>query len=117
LGSKNQREIKRMRPMVQTINEIEERLRSVSDEDLRARTKAWQDELKAIEDPEARWKRMDEILPEAFAVVKNAARRMTERQVTFNVCDQAMKWEMVHFDVQLIGGMVLHKGRIAEMAT
>ena len=117
LGSKNQREIKRMRPLVQQINEIEEGLRNVSDDDLRARTAAWQSELKAMTSREEQWKRLDEILPEAFAVVKNAARRLTERQQTFSVCDQPMKWEMIHFDVQLIGGMVLHRGRIAEMAT
>ncbi len=70
-----------------------------------------------IEDPEALGRRLDEILPEAFAVVKNAARRLTERQQTFTVCDQPMTWNMVHFDVQLIGGIVLHRGRIAEMAT
>src|SRR5439155_4264620 len=52
-----------------------------------------------------------------FAVVKNSARRLTERGQTFTVCDQPMKWEMVHFDVQLIGGIVLHQGKIAEMAT
>ena len=62
-------------------------------------------------------RQLDEILPEAFAVVKNAARRLTERQQTFEVCDQPMTWNMVHFDVQLIGGIVLHRGRIAEMAT
>ena len=50
-------------------------------------------------------------------MVKNAARRLTERQQSFTVCDQPMTWDMVHFDVQLIGGIVLHRGRIAEMAT
>ena len=50
--------------------------------------------------------RLDEIMPEAFAVVKNAARRLTERKHTFDVCDQPMTWNMVHFDVQLVGGMV-----------
>ncbi len=62
-------------------------------------------------------RKLDEILPEAFAVVKNGARRLTERQEEFTVCDQPMTWAMVHFDVQLVGGMVLHRGRIAEMAT
>src|ERR1700726_3745013 len=57
------------------------------------------------------------MLPEAFAVVKNAARRLKERKQTFTVCDQPMTWDMVHFDVQLVGGIVLHRGRIAEMAT
>ena len=59
----------------------------------------------------------NEICQKAFAAVKNAARRMSERQATFNVCDQPYTWNMVHFDVQLIGGICLHRGMIAEMAT
>ncbi|HEY8902007.1 MAG TPA: preprotein translocase subunit SecA [Chthoniobacterales bacterium] len=117
LGSKNQRELRRMQPTVRRINEIEAQLGSLSDEDLRAKTAAWKEELAKIEDPKALQARLDEILPEAFAVVKQAARRLTERKHSFTVCDQAVTWNMVHFDVQLIGGMVLHKSRIAEMAT
>ena len=117
LGSKNQREIKRMRPTVAHINEIEEQLRSLSDDELRAKTAAWQAELRAMPTLDEQWKKLDEILPEAFAVVKNGARRLTERQQSFTVCDQPMTWNMIHFDVQLIGGMVLHRGKIAEMAT
>ena len=117
LGSKNQREIKRLHPIVRTINAFEEQYKALSDDELRAKTAAWKAEVSTIEDPEALARRLDEILPEAFAVVKNAARRLTERQVTFQVCDQPMTWNMVHFDVQLIGGIVLHRGRIAEMAT
>ncbi len=117
LGSKNQREIKRLAPVVRRINELDEQFKSLSDDDLRAKTAQWQAELRDIEDPDDRWKRLDEILPEAFAVVKNGARRLTERQAEFTVCDQPMNWAMVHFDVQLVGGIVLHRGRIAEMAT
>ena len=117
LGSKNQREIKRLRPLAQRINELDEQFKSLSDDDLRAKTAAWKQELSAITDAQERWRKLDEILPEAFAVVKNAARRLTERQHTFEVCDQPMTWNMVHFDVQLIGGIVLHRARIAEMAT
>jgi preprotein translocase subunit SecA len=117
LGSKNQREIKRLMPAVRGINELDEQFKALSDDELRAKTAAWQKELAAIPDLEDQWKKLDEILPEAFAVVKNAARRLTERQHTFTVCDQPMTWNMVHFDVQLVGGMVLHRGRIAEMAT
>jgi preprotein translocase subunit SecA len=117
LGSKNQRELKRMMPMVRRINEFEEQFQNLSDDELRAKTTAWKEELAKIPDTEEQWKRLDEILPEAFAVVKNAARRLTERKHTFTVCDQPMTWNMVHFDVQLIGGMVLHRSRIAEMAT
>src|SRR5438477_11713388 len=117
LGSKNQREIKRMMPAVRHINELDEQLKSLSDDQLRAKTVAWSEELVKLPSIEEQWKRLDEILPEAFAVVKNAARRLKERGHTFTVCDQPMKWDMVHFDVQLIGGVVLHQGKIAEMAT
>jgi len=117
LGSKNQREIRRMTPMVRQINELEQQFQSFSDDELRGMTAAWKEDLAKLPTLEEQWKRLDEILPEAFALVKNAARRLTERGHTFTVCDQLMKWEMVHFDVQLIGGIVLHRGKISEMAT
>jgi preprotein translocase subunit SecA len=117
LGSKNQREIKRLLPTVRRINELDEQFKALSDDDLRAKTAAWKRELAAIPELPDQWAKLDEILPEAFAVVKNAARRLSERQHTFAVCDQPMTWNMVHFDVQLVGGMVLHRGRISEMAT
>jgi preprotein translocase subunit SecA len=115
IGSKNQREVRRMLPLVAKINEIEAGLQALPEEALREKTAAWKAELSQIQDPEILQKRLNEILPEAFAVVKNAARRMVGQ--TFTVCDHDYTWNMVHFDVQLIGGMVLHKGRIAEMAT
>jgi preprotein translocase subunit SecA len=117
LGSKNQRELRRLAPNVGRINEFDEQFKSLSDDALRAKTAAWKEELSKIPDVQDQWKKLDEILPEAFAVVKNAARRLKERQQTFTVCDQPMVWDMVHFDVQLLGGIVLHRGRIAEMAT
>src|SRR5437870_9264142 len=117
VGSKNQRELRRLAPIVQHINEFDEQFKSLSDDELRAKTAAWKEELAKITDPEEQWRKLDEILPEAFAVVKNAARRLKDRQQSFTVCDQPMTWDMVHFDVQLLGGMVLHRGRIAEMAT
>ncbi len=117
LGSKNQREIKRLNPLVLRINEFDEKFKALSDDDLRAKTTEWKQQLAAIPELPDQWAKLDEILPEAFALVKNAARRLTERQHTFDVCDQPMTWNMVHFDVQLVGGIVLHRGRIAEMAT
>ena len=117
LGSKNQREIKRLRPIARQINEFDEQFKALSDDELRAKTVAWRQELAAIPEITDQWKKLDEILPEAFAVVKNAARRLTERQHTFEICEQPTTWNMVHFDVQLIGGIVLHRARIAEMAT
>lgn len=65
--------------------------------------------------PKMRDKYLDKILPSAFAVVKNAARRLCGHST--NVCDQEMVWDMVHFDTQLMGGIALHRGYIAEMAT
>ncbi len=117
LGSKNQREVRRMAPMVRRINELDAQFKTLSDDDLRAKTAGWKEELSKIDSLPEQWQRLNDILPEAFAVVKNAARRLTERGHSFTVCDQPMKWDMVHFDVQLIGGMVLHRGKIAEMAT
>ncbi len=115
IGSKNQREIRRLNPLVRRINEIEPGLQSLTDEALRAKTVEWKDRLSKIEDEAVLAAELETLLPEAFAVVKNAARRLVGRQIT--VCDQPLTWNMVHFDVQLIGGMILHKGRIAEMAT
>ncbi len=115
IGSKNQREIRRLQPLVRRINEIEAGLQSLSDDALRAKTLEWKDRLSKIEDAELLAAELETLLPEAFAVVKNAARRMVGRDIT--VCDQPLSWNMVHFDVQLIGGMILHRGRIAEMAT
>src|SRR5689334_11354595 len=117
LGSKNQRELRRLTPAVLQINELDEQFKSLSDDELRAKTATWKEEISKIPDLQEQWTKLDEILPEAFAVVKNAARRLKDRQDSFTVCDQPMKWDMVHFDVQLLGGIVLHRGRIAEMAT
>src|SRR6187401_2944778 len=115
IGSKNDREVKRLRPLVSKINAPEQELHSVPDDVLRQKTAAWKEELSKITDNEELARRLDEILPEAFAVVKNAARRMCGSEII--VREHPLKWEMVHFDVQLIGGMALHGGKIAEMAT
>ncbi len=114
-GSKNQRDIKRMLPIVRRINELEREYQALSDEALREKALAWKTELSGIEDWDAQQARIEELLPEVFAAVKNAARRLCGR--TWDVAGTPTSWNMVHFDVQLIGGMVLHKGRIAEMAT
>ncbi|MBX7209496.1 MAG: preprotein translocase subunit SecA [Verrucomicrobiaceae bacterium] len=189
IGTKNQRTVKRLWPVVAEINAIEQRLQSEPEEALRGRTAKWQEQFRAFHTPkflggvglrvageeevnaclthigeafarltshfsqiegapyrqavdsskslddkkalidEAReaWneiqpkfaeieaKMLADILPEAYAVAKNGARRMCGRDIV--VSDQPMKWEMVHFDVQLIGGTALHRGMIAEMAT
>jgi len=115
IGSRNDREVKRMRPIVTKINEIEVGLQNASDEELRQKTAHWKARLAAIEDKEELKRTLVEIMPEAFAVVKNACRRLCGKDVT--VREHPLRWEMVPFDVQLIGGMALHSGKIAEMAT
>jgi preprotein translocase subunit SecA len=115
IGSKNEREVKRLRPLVTKINEFEAELQKLPDEALREKTAAWKTELSKIEDNEELARRLDEILPEAFAVVKNACRRLCGTEVM--VREHPLKWEMIPFDVQLIGGYALHSGRISEMAT
>ncbi len=95
IGTQNERELRRLRPLVGRINDQEATLQSLSDADLRARTEAFKARLAGGET-------LDDLLPEVFAVVRDAGRRALN---------------MRHFDVQLIGGMVLHGGRIAEMKT
>src|SRR5258707_5072554 len=115
LGSKNQREVRRLRPLVEQINRIEQDYQALSDADLQAKSAAWKQELSTIHDPDLLAKRLNALLPEAFAAVKNTARRLWDK--SWSVCDQPQVWNMIHFDVQLIGGIVLHQGKIAEMAT
>jgi len=114
-GSRNDRLVKKIRPVVAQINALEADLQKLSDDELRQKTAAWKAELSQIEDKHALAKRLTEILPEAFAVVKNACRRMVGQDVTVRA--HPLKWDMVPFDVQLIGGWSLHTGHIAEMAT
>jgi preprotein translocase subunit SecA len=97
-----------VRPIVAQINQVEQSYQGLSDDQLRAKTDEFRNRFKNGET-------LDALLPEAFAVVKNAARRLVGRKII--VCDHELTWDMVHFDVQLIGGIALHRGRIAEMAT
>ena len=115
IGSKNDREVKKLRPMVGKINEIEASLQPLPVEALRQKTADWKKRLSAIQDDAELRKALDDLLPEAFAVVKNACRRLVGQEIT--VREHPLKWDMIPFDVQLIGGYALHSGRIAEMAT
>ena len=110
LRTQNQREVRRMMPLVQRINELEEGMRSLSMEELKAKTPVLRERL-------AKGESLDAVLPEAFAVVKSCCRRFSEEKRKIRVRGQEIAWEMIPFDVQLIGGMVLHSGRLAEMAT
>jgi preprotein translocase subunit SecA len=100
--------LEKARPIVLRINELDKTYAALSDAELKAKTDEFRERIKAGET-------LDQILPEAFATVKNAARRLVG--TTALVCEHELKWDMVHFDVQLIGGIALHQGRISEMAT
>ena len=100
--------IESCRPLVARINELEKSYQSLSDEQLRQKTEEFRARFQKGET-------LDQLLPEAFAAVKNGARRLCGRKVL--VCEHELTWNMVHYDVQLIGGMALHQGKIAEMAT
>ena len=114
-GSRNDREVKRLRPLVARINQIEQELQSQPESVLREKTAAWKARLSTIQDNDELKRELEALIPEAFAVVKNACRRLCGTDV--EVRGHPIRWEMVPFDVQLIGGMGLHLGRIAEMAT
>ncbi|GBL30760.1 protein translocase subunit SecA [Opitutia bacterium] len=107
-GSHNRKFLRQCAPLVKRINALEVEYQTLTEEQLKAKT----GELKARV---ARGEKLDDLLPEAFAVVKNAARRLCGTKAI--VCDHELTWEMVHFDAQLIGGIALHKNKIAEMAT
>src|SRR5947207_1489125 len=115
IGSKNDREVKRLRTLVDQVNQIEVTLQSIPEEALRQKTTDWKAKLAKVEDKEELKRELLTILPEAFAVVKNACRRLWGSEIV--VREHPLKWEMIPFDVQLIGGYALHSGRIAEMAT
>lgn len=100
--------LKKCQPIIERINAIEVEYQSLSDEQLRAKTAEF---MQRIEGGET----TDDLLPEAFATVKSAARRMCGQE--FDVCDHMLPWNMVHYDVQFIGGIALHERHIAEMAT
>ena len=95
VGTKNQRELKKLQPLVARINELEPQMKKLADEDFPRQTARWKEEV-------AKGRSLDDLLPEAFAAAREAGRRVLGQR---------------HYDVQLIGGMVLHSGRIAEMRT
>ena len=131
-GNKSDRDIKKILPVVDEINDIFDSLKDKPDEWFPKRTAEFQSELKShIEqldidldkdsmDPDVYKKRhrerldekLYEILPEAFAMVKEACRRHVGK--SWEVSDIELKWEMIPYDVQLIGGYVLHEGKIAD---
>src|SRR3954468_14946743 len=95
VGTQNDRDLKRLRPLVAQVNALEPGIKALSDEALRGKTAEFKQRI-------ANGETIDDLLVEALAVVREAGRRVLN---------------MRHFDVQLIGGAVLHKGKIAEMKT
>ncbi|MCP9905433.1 preprotein translocase subunit SecA, partial [Cyanobium sp. BA5m-10] len=103
LGDPNARKLKRYQPIVSDINLLEEEISPLSDDELRGLTAEFRQKLEQVAGNTAKERALlDELLPQAFAVVREAGKRVLG---------------MRHFDVQLIGGMVLHNGQIAEMKT
>ena len=113
--SKNQRVVNKYKSRINSINQLEVELQSSSEDILRKKTTDWKAQLSSITDNDQLASELEKILPEAFAVVKNACRRLCGTEV--NVRGNNIGWEMIPYDVQLIGGMALHNNSIAEMAT
>ena len=107
-GRHHRKYLKKCVPVVEKINRLEKEFQKISDDELKSKTPEMMERYQNGES-------LEELLPEAFAVVKSAARRLCGR--TIDVCGHPIDWEMVHYDVQLIGGMALHERHIAEMAT
>jgi len=107
-GSNNERTLKELEPTVAQINEFAQEFESFTDDELKAKTNEFRYRLRMGET-------LDDILPEAFAVVKDTCRRLCGKK--WMVRSQETEWNMVPYDVQLIGGIVLHQGKIAEMKT
>ena len=95
LGDPNEREVKKLRSVIDKVNDLEASVEKLSDEQLKDRTDEFKEKLSS-------GAKLDDILPEAFATIREAAKRTIGQR---------------HFDVQLIGGMILHRGQIAEMRT
>jgi len=122
-GSKHDRDVARAGPVVDEINAACESCRGLSDERLRGKTAEFKARIAAalegLTDPAERRKAeqavLDDVLPEAFGAVKEACRRLVGQ--SWEMVGIPVTWDMVPYDVQLIGGIMLHEGRIAEMAT
>ena len=110
LGTKNARELKKLKPIVAQINHLEKQYQeqNLTDADFPRLTAEFKKRVAGGES-------LDDILPEAFALVKNACRHLVG--TTADVCGHTLTWDMIPFDCQLVGGIVLHQGKIAEMQT
>lgn len=153
-GSKSEKDIKKIKPIIEEINKIYKELDSLSDDEIKAKTDEFKkiieankenlenekssileklrnekldadktadlsERLKSIDKEifEVVQDTLDELLPEAFAVVKQACKRLKDNGFSYEYAGNHYKWDMIPYDVQLIGGVVMHQGKIAEMAT
>ena len=107
-GTKHDRDLKKIWPIVDEINEHFESYNRLSDDQIKEKTDEFKERINNGET-------LDDILPEAFAVIKQACKRLLGK--TWKVVGRDVTWDMVPYDVQLIGGIILHQGKIAEMAT
>lgn len=134
-GSRSDKEVKKLYPLVDEVNSIAEGLLDKSDEELIARSKELKDSIilavknakqkakEEIKDKDeakrfvllAEHEKLEEVLPEAFAMVKETCRRMCGS--SWKVAGRELAWEMVPYDVQIVGGIILHRGNVAEMKT
>lgn len=102
------KELRKIKPLVAKVNQWEEKFQQLTEEQLRRKTDEFRDRIKEGES-------LDALLPEAFAAVKNACRRLVGTK--YVISGQEKEWNMIPFDVQLLGGMAMHRGNIAEMKT
>ena len=107
-GSKYERDLIALQPLVDKINEVYESLSSLTDEELKGKTDEFKRRLKEGETP-------DDIMTEAYAVVKEVCHRLMGKK--WMVMGHEITWDMIPYDCQLIGAIVLHQGKITEMAT
>ena len=109
-GKKSQRDLKNLYPIMEKVKEVRGAYAALDDDALRAKTDEFRARVTAGET-------LDEIMIEAFGVAWEACRRLAERGAVWSVWDRETVWNMVPYDVQIIGGIVMHQGKIAEMAT
>ncbi len=107
-GDYNQKQLNKLRPLIKKINDYSTQFDTLSDDQIKAKTQEFKERL-------LKWETLDDILPEAFAAVKQACKRMVGSEV--EVKGEMLLWNMVPYDVQLLGGIILHKWIIAEMKT
>lgn len=107
-GDYNQKQLNQITPQIAQINERYGKFETLTDEEVQSKTEEFQNRYQ-------NWETLDQLLPEAFAIVKQACKRIVGQE--FEVKEEKQVWNMIPYDVQLLGGIVLHQGKIAEMKT